>query len=297
MTGATDPGGADGVPPGPDGDGSGAGHGRIGAGGAETAGLPTLVAAVVYKRALLLARYPVNTLAQFAGVYLFFAVVFFGGQAAANAAGGAAAFAETFDGLVVGWFLWTMSLTAYFSLAQNVTDESQWGTLEQLYMTPFGFGSVMAASVIAYLLESLAWGAGILALMLVTTGRSLAVDVLTVGPVSVLALLGVVGIGFVFAGLALVYKRIENVTQLMQFAFIGLIAAPVADIAPLRYLPLVQGSAMLQAAMHNSVRLWEFPVTDLAVLVGTGVAYCLAGYWVFRRMAHRARREGVMGHY
>jgi ABC-2 type transport system permease protein len=257
-----------------------------------------LVRAILYKRLLLRLRYPLNTAAQFVTVYMFFAIIFFGGQAAADSVGGgASAMGETFDGLIVGWFLWTMSITAYFSLATNVTNESQWGTLEQLYMSPYGFGVVVAGKVIANLLESLAWGAGILALMLATTGRALAVDLLTVGTVSVLALLSVVGIGFVFAGLALLYKRIENVTQLMQFVLIGLIAAPAAGLGPLRFLPLAQGSAMLQRAMQDGVHLLAFSGAELAILTGTGVGYCLAGYAVFKLCTDRARRKGVMGHY
>ncbi|WP_231183996.1 ABC transporter permease [Haladaptatus sp. DYF46] len=263
----------------------------------EMAGTTTLFAAVLRKRAYLLARYPMNTLAQIVTVYLFFAAIFFGGKAAAGSIGGAGALSDTFGGLIVGWFLWTMALTAYFSLASSVTQEAQWGTLEQLYMSPYGFGSVMAASVVAYLLESMLWGAIILPLMLVTTGQSLAVDLLTVVPIVVLTLLPVVGIGFVFAGLALLYKRIENLSQLMQFVLIGLIAAPIADSEPLRYLPLVQGSSMLQRAMQGGVRLWQFPASDLAVLVVTAVGYCLLGFYAFKRAARRARRMGVLGHY
>jgi ABC-2 type transport system permease protein len=266
--------------------------------GREIAGLPTLFGAVLYKRALLLARYPVNTLAQIATVYLFFAVIFFGGKTAVeNVGGGAGAMGGTFDGLIVGWFLWTMSLAAYFSLGENVTSESQWWTLEQLFMSPDGFGSVMGASVVAFLLESLLWGAIIHPLMLLTTGRDLAVNVLTVGGISVFALLSVIGLGFVYAGAAVLYKRIQNVSQLMQFVLIALISAPLAETQALRALPLVQGSAMLQRAMQEGVRLWEFPAADVAVLVGTGVGYLVAGYVIFDRAQRLARRRGVMGHY
>lgn len=197
----------------------------------------------------------------------------------------------------MGWFLWTMSLIADFSLSQNITEEAQWGTLEQLYMSPFGFGAVMAAMVAANLLESPLWGGTILALMLLTTGQDLAVDLLTVVPVSVLSLMSVVGIGFVFAGLALLYKRIGNVQQLMQFVLIGLIAAPVAGLSPLRFLPLVQGSAMLQEAMRHGTVLLAFPTADLVILAGTAVGYSLAGYGFFVLAANRARKKGVMGHY
>ncbi len=244
-------------------------------------------------------RYPINTLAQFVSVYLFFAVVFFGGQTAVSGmqSGGAAALGSTFDGLIVGWFLWTMSLTAYFSLVQTATTEAQWGTLEQLYMSPYGFGTVMVSQVVAFVIESLLWGAGILALMLVTTGRTLSVDLLTVVPISLFALMSVVGISFVFGGLAILYKRIDNVSQLVQFVLIGLIAAPVASFDPLQYLPVVKGSAMLQRAMQDGVGLGQFATTDLAVLVGTGVGYFLLGYLVFTYAGRLARARGVLGHY
>ena len=263
------------------------------------AGRSTLLAWVLYKRFLLLVRYPVNTIAQLVSVYMFFAVVFFGGQAAAGQlqGGGAAALGGTFDGIIVGWFLWTMSLTAYFSLVQTATNEAQWGTLEQLYMSPYGFGTVMISQVVAFVIESLLWGGGILALMLLTTGRALSVDLLTVVPVSLFGLLSVVGISFAFGGLALVYKRIENVTQLVQFVLIGLIAAPVAEIDALGYLPLVESAGLLQRAMQDGVRLWEFPVADLATLVGTGLGYFLLGFLAFRYAGRVARSRGVLGHY
>ncbi len=260
--------------------------------------LVILLFATVKKQVLLLLRYPVNTAAEMMTVYLFFVIFFFGGQEAASAAGvGAGALGGTFEGLIVGWFLWTMSQLLYWRLAATVTRESQWGTLEQLYLSPFGFGQVMAAKVIAYLLESLVWGGIILVLMLATTGRTLAVDLLTIVPISLLSVLSVVGIGFMFGGLALVYKRVGNVQQLMQFVLLGLVGAPAAGMDPLRLLPLVQGSAMLQRAMRNGIRLWEFPAADLGVLIAAGTVYPLVGFLVFRYCTGVARKRGVMGHY
>ena len=66
-----------------------------------------------------------------------------------------------------------------------------------------------------------------LAVMLFVTGRTLALDPLTVVPIATLAVAPAVGVGFVFGGLAIRFKRIENAFQLVQFVFIGLIAAPV----------------------------------------------------------------------
>ena len=265
----------------------------------DGAGLPMLVWTIFRMNFLLMIRYRVNFVAQLVGVYLFFAAIFFGGRAAVASAGntGLGALGSTLDALIVGWFLWTMAQGAYSSLAKEITQESRWGTLEQLYMSPLGFGKIMGVKVSVNVVISLIMGGLMLTMMLLTTSRTLALDVVTILPIVVLTLMTVVGLGFVFAGLALIYKKVSSVSQLMQFVLIGLIAAPAADVSLLRLLPLVQGSSMLQEAMRDGVRLWEFAALDLGILLGTAAVYVTVGYVVFMVCSHVARKRGVMGHY
>jgi ABC-2 type transport system permease protein len=251
-----------------------------------------LLRAIVAKKAILLIRYPVNTLSMILSIYLIFAVIFFGGRAVAGQA-----LTDSLSGIIVGFFLFTMAIVSYSGLSWAITREAQWGTLEQLYMSPYGFGRVMILKVCVDVAFSFMWGALILALMLLTTGRTLSVDVITIIPIVILTLASAVGIGFVFAGAAVLYKRIENAFQLVQYGFIGLIAAPIHDYPMLRYLPVSQGSALLQQAMREGTALWNLPTMDLGVLVLTAVVYSSAGYLVFRRATDRARRLGVMGQY
>lgn len=251
-----------------------------------------LTRAVARKQVTLLARYPLNTASMLVSLYVFFAIVFFGGRAVAGAA-----IADTLPGIVVGFFLYSMTIVAYSGMAWDVTREAQWGTLEQLYLSPYGLGRVMAVKSAVNVAFSGLWGAVILALMLLTTDQALTVDLLTVVPVGLLALAPAVGIGFVFGGLALVYKRVESVFQLLQFAFIGLIAAPVGQYPLLKLAPMSLGSHLLSAAMIRGVRLWEMPATDLALLVGLAGLYLGLGYAAFALLSRRARRLGVLGHY
>lgn len=252
-----------------------------------------LTAAVFEKQLIILKRYWINTAMLLVSMYAFFAMIFYGGQAAAGPA-----IESSLDGIVVGFFLFTAAVYAYFGVAQQIQHEAQWGTLEQLFMTPHGIGRVMAVKSVWNVLLSLVMGVALLGVMLLTTDRQLTVDIVTVAPITILAILGPLGIGFAFAGLSLLYKRIENVQQLVQFAFIGLIAAPASGAADsLAGLPLVQGSGMLHAAMADGVRLWEFSPLEMGVLVGVGVGYLVVGYGVFHLCVRRARRLGVMGHY
>jgi ABC-2 type transport system permease protein len=251
-----------------------------------------LFGALARKRVVILKEYPVNTLTQLAVTYLFFAGVFFGGKAVAGPA-----LTDSLPGIIVGFFVWTMAITSFAGAARSIMDEAQWGTLEQLYMSPYGFERVMAVNAVVRLLESFAWGAVILAAMLATTGQQLTIDVLTVVPLVVLTVASALGVGFVFAGLALVYKRIENLFGLLNFGLLFFIAAPIDEYPALAALPLSQGSALLQRAMTDGDALWQLPVVDLAVLVATAVGYVIAGVLAFRVAEARARRDGLLGQY
>lgn len=251
-----------------------------------------LFRAVLHKRVMLLVRYPVDTLGSLGTIYLFFALIFYGGRAV-----GGPAFDDSLGGLVVGYFLAVMGITAYQEMANNVTDEAQWGTLEQLYMSPLGFGRVMLAESIVNVFVSFAWGIVMLALMILTTGQTLSIDLVTVFPVATLAVLSTLGLGFVFAGAAVLYKRISNVFGGMTFVLLAFAAAPVTRYPLLKALPLAQGSHLLRRAMDDGVRLWEFAPVELAVLAAVAVGYLAVGYGTFVAATRRARREGVMGHY
>jgi ABC-2 type transport system permease protein len=270
--------------------GTGGGAPAEGSRGSGTLG--TLLRAQAKKRLLMMYRYPVNTLSGLAMTFLFFGMIFFGGRAISGQA-----LTDSLGGIIVGYFLWSMSMSAFSGLAWSVTRESQWGTLEQLYMSPFGYGRVMITGIVVGVAESFAWGAVTLAFMLAITGQSLHVPVETVVAFTILAVAPAVGIGFFFGGLALLFKRVENVFNIVQFVLLGLIAAPTVDVFWVRLLPISQGSYLLTRSMEMGMHLWEFPVGELALLVGTAVVYFGLGFAAFQLMARRARRQGLMGHY
>jgi ABC-2 type transport system permease protein len=258
----------------------------------RAAGYRRLLTAVLYRDVLVWVRYPVDAVLGLVMAVFFFGVMFYGGSLLAGQA-----VSESIEGLVVGYFLWTLSLGAYSGITSEVRSEASWGTLERHFITPFGFGPVMLAKAVAIVIRTFLTSAVVLAVMLVMTGTSLDLNVLTVVPVAVLAVASALGLGFAMGGLGVLYKRIGNVVALLQFAFVGLISAPAFDLPWLRVLPLAQGSAMLQLAMTEGVHLWEFGPGALGLLVATAVGYLGAGYVAFGLASRRARRLGVLGDY
>lgn len=247
---------------------------------------------VIAKKALLMYRYPINTLASIVTIYVFFLLTLFGGRAV-----GGGAFDDSLASIVVGFFLVTASISAYNSLANAFAAEASWGTLEQLYMCRSGFGLVAVFIAVAEVLISVLTAFSVLVAMLLTTDIQLQFNLVSILVTLVLSVSSVIGVGFVFGGAAVVYKRIGNVFNIIQFGFIGLIAAPVESYPALKLLPLTQGSYLLRRIMTEDAHLWTFAPSEVVVLVATGVGYALLGYLVMLRFVRIARNRGVMGHY
>ena len=210
-----------------------------------------LARAIAYKSLILRVRYAFNTLTNLVTIYVFFALIFFGGRAIAPQA-----IDDSLTGIIVGFFLILTATVAYSDLSWELIREAQWGTLEQLYMSPLGFGRVVTIKTAVNLLVAFAFGGLLLGAMLVTTGETLVLDPLVVLPVGFLSVCTAVGVGYVLGGLALVFKRIENVFQIVQFAFVGLVAAPVDSVPALKLLPLALGAATVR-------RVGSVPMTGL----------------------------------
>ena len=237
-------------------------------------------------------RYIINTLARILTVYLLFAMTFFGGRSVAPQVIG-----DSIEAIIVGYFLWTMAVGAYSSVASDISTEAQWGTLEQVYMSPFGFGQVLMAKVFVNLVVSVLFGLIVLLMMLATVDVTLRIDIFTIAPVVLLSLLPVIGIGFIFGGLAIVYKRVENVFSIVRFVFIALVAVPIDQFPLMKFAPLSLGSYLIRRSAEAGVGLWSFPTDLLVILLIQSVVYFGSGFLVYHWLQDLARRRGVLGHY
>lgn len=239
-------------------------------------------------------RYMFNTLSSMATLYIVFLMLFFGARAVAGAD---FALSGTQDGLIVGYFIWSLAIFAYSELAWGLSNEAQQGTLEQLYLSPFGFRFVNACNVVSNLSITLLLNLLLLLAAMATVGRWLTIDLVSLLPVLVLTLVGVVGFGFAIGGLALVFKRIQAFFQVVQFVMVAFIAAPWSTIPWARYLPLAMGNHLARQIMSDGVRLWQLDRGDLVVLLVTSLAYLGLGLAAFGLAEGAARERGLLGQY
>ncbi|MFQ5795466.1 MAG: ABC transporter permease [Candidatus Bipolaricaulia bacterium] len=253
-----------------------------------------LMKAMVKRYGIELRRYYFNTLSGLVTVYMIFLFIFLGAR---SFAGNTPGFGETHAALVVGFMIWFLALFAYDELSWVLIQEAQQGTLEQLSMSPLGFGRVLLSRILAALVFDIGIMLIFLVLMMASTGKWLHLDFLSIFPLLLLTVAGVLGIGFIMGGLALVFKQIEGSFQILQFMFVAMIAAPPERFSFAKYLPLSWGTNLIRRVMIEEASILEIPVGDLLFLVGNAVFYLGLGFAIFKFFEHQARDQGLLGHY
>lgn len=241
-----------------------------------------------------LKRYPFNTLSSLVTIYLIFFLLFLGARYVQGF--GVSVFGEDLEALVVGFLVWTFAILAYSDLSWEIMREAQQGTLEQLYMCPFGFGFVSISWVLSSFLVSFLFEGVLLLLMMITTGKFLLLPLGTLIPLLFLTLAPIYGVGFLMAGLALVFKRIQAFFQILQFAFVPLLFLPVEEWWA-KALPLSLGASLIREVMTEGKTLLALSEPDLLVVVGVAAFYFGLGICVFKLCERVAKDRGLLAHY
>ncbi|HHY34243.1 MAG TPA: hypothetical protein GX510_01185 [Firmicutes bacterium] len=243
---------------------------------------------------LLTVRYWFNMLSGVITLFIIFLMLFMGTKAV-----GAGAFnlGETLEGLFTGYVVWMVVMMGFQDLAWGVTNEAQTGTLEQLYLSPMGYKWIGVFMQSCNMLLNLVFMAVMVALMALLTGQSIHLDGVSLVPLFVATYLQANGLGFALAGLALIYKRIAAFFQVVQFAVIGLLVIPWNKFPWAKYLPFSMGRHLLQRVMIDGVRLWQLPLSQIAILLLVTVISLGLGLALFALAETKAKTKGLLGQY
>ena len=169
----------------------------------------------IRKVAIELWRYLPNTLSTIFTFYAIFFMLFLGVQFLGSPENAA----EGTPYIIVNTVLWFLALMAMQGIGWEVEREATRGTLEQLYMSPIGAWRILLARMMGTVLINLIIIAVMLTLSMLTARQWLTFDLTTLLPVLLLTIICMLGIGFMVAGLALMFKQIQSFLQIAQFIF------------------------------------------------------------------------------
>lgn len=239
-------------------------------------------------------RYFFNFLSGIITMYMVFAMLFYGTRAI-----GAGAFdlGNTLEGLFTGYIVWMIVMMGYQDLAYGVSNEAQAGTLEQLYLSPIGYRWIAFFNVAFNCIFNIGVIFLMVLLMLVTTGQSVNLDLLSILPLFLLIYIQATGLGYALAGLALIFKRIQAFFQIVTFGIIGVFFIPWDRFGWARYLPFTLGRYQLQKVMMDGVRIWQLGVKDLLEMIGITCFYLVLGVLAFSWAEKQAKSRGLLGQY
>lgn len=251
-----------------------------------------LVGAFAKQRLVEMTRYAFDTVASLVMMYVLFIVIFFGVRGLGDITEG-----QTLSTIILGFNVWALLAFAYSSVATSLLAEAQVGTLEQLAMSPRGLlGTVLIKFWVTFVFVIVQIAVLLVAAM-ATAGRWLHIDIVSVAPLVIVTAAAILGIGLVMGGLVLVFKRVQAVSSLMQFALIGLVALPVDQVAAVKFVPISLGFHLLNRVMVDGDPISAIPLGDLAILAGSSGVVLMFGIAVFKKMEAICRDRGLLGQY
>lgn len=213
-------------------------------------------------------------------------------------AGSSDVFGERLDTVVVGYVIWSLVLYIVNDIATNLQMEASTGTLEQVFLSPFGAPRVFFARAIASLTLRFLLILLVLTIITAITGSQLSFPPILLLPLSAL-LIGAYGLAFLIGACALVFKKVQQLLSLFQFLLFFLLATPTENwTGPARVLanmlPILPSTGLLRDVMAREQSLdWGI----WAIALTNSLIYFAIGTLLFRWSENKAKRQGSLGRY
>lgn len=252
-----------------------------------------LLNANIRKEYIEMKRYLPNTISMFLTIYFIFLAMFFGFKFI----GDPTAFDSSIQYMIVSYVFWFLALISMQTIGYTITQEAMRGTLEQLYMSPMGVWKILMARMVGYVSVNLIIIILFLLAAMLTVGQWLPLNPLTTLPIILLTLISMFGVGFMLAGLAIVYKQVQALLQVAQFIFMGMTFFPLSMFPFLAYAPFVKGVDMVRNVVMEGTTLSQIPMADFALLTGNAIFYFSLGVWIFLRCEKHSMQKGLLGQY
>lgn len=212
--------------------------------------------------------------------------------------------AEEVASTLLGYLVWFFGSTAISDMSYDLTEEARAGTMEQMFMSPVPVGVIVmgrvCATMVTALLEVLLVGIAVIVLMNIPLPLRLQGI-----PVFLLTMVGLLGFGFVMGGIALIYKQVNSIANLVQTTLIFLTGAlvPVSFFPEWlellsKLLPSTQGIIVLRnVVLENQSLLAAWNDGSLILLVINSAVYFVGGWLFFLWCENRAKKQGTLGQY
>lgn len=247
-----------------------------------------------------LVRYKFNTISDIMSFYALFIAMFFGMKSfGASMNVTPVALGETLEGFVAGYFLWTVMVMAYSDTANSVITDASRGTLEQISMSNLGLRNILIVRSITNLIVNLLVCFIVLFSIMATTNYWLNIKVFQLLIIILIGIFSILGIALIFGGLALIFKKIQSLLNIIQYFLIGLVIPGPNTFSPLitSILPFRPTIEKVYNIAVGGESLMDSSLGDFGIIIVNSVVYFLIGLFIFNQCNRIAKKKGLLGQY
>lgn len=247
-----------------------------------------------------LIRYKFNTLSDILSFYALFIAMFAGIKVFGESMKvSSVSFGNSIEGLIVGYFLWNIMVLAYSDTANNIVADANRGTLEQLNMSNLGLSSILIVRSICNILINLLISFILLFLIMITTRHWLNINIISILIPIFIGIFSILGISLIFGGLALIFKSIKSLLNIIQYFLIGLVLPVPENINHIIsiVLPFRPSIDAVYRIMINKDSFTIFSITNFMIMLVNSIIYFAIGLLIFNLCSKAARKRALLGQY
>jgi len=184
--------------------------------------------------------------------------------------------------VLIGMILWWATITSISTATEVVRKEVVVGTINQLIISKYSLSKIILARLVANICFESIQMLVVSLIIAVVFKVNIPSDMnyLLLAMVIVLTMVGIVGIGFIFAGLTLVFKRTEAIAMALNnylLFFTGLVVPlsvlPSVFVISARIFPFYWGMEIIE---HNVISL------NLLAFLLCSALWCYFGNLIFK---------------
>lgn len=245
-----------------------------------------------------LIRYKFNTITNLLILYILFMVMFSGIRGFGISLGVSPVdMGDNLEGFIVGYFLWTIIMAAYSDIAYSIVNDASKGTLEQLNMSNMSLSRILVVRSFSNLLLDIVFSIILLLIIMQATNHWLEIKILSILIPVFIGIFSILGIGLICGGLALIFKKVQSLLNVIQYFLIGLVAVfPESNIMS-GLLPFNYAARGVFSTMMGGCSFMDFRAVDYGIMVGNSLLYFILGLIIFNQCVKVAKRRGLLGQY
>jgi len=243
-------------------------------------------------------RYKFNTISNFLIFYVLFMFMFLGVRQFGISLGVSPIdMGNNLEGFIVGYFLWTIIMLAYSNIAYSIINDANRGTLEQLNMSNISLSQIVIVRSFSNLLLNIVFSIVLLFFIMRKTGYWLEIDLISILIPIFLGIFSILGIGLIFGGLALIFKKIQSLLNIVQYFLIALVAITPESNTISAIIPFNYAAGMIFSTMMGGNSFTDFSLYDYGITIGNSIIYLILGLVVFSQCVKIAKSKGLLGQY